>query len=300
MAAASRRRSRQQPRLERLGVLDGEAVEQVVAQARELDGGRPVAADQQVDVHGGAGGQRDRDRVTVEHGLGAERSPDLREAPPQAPRGGRRPRRRAATRAGCASEDARPAAGTPAAPSSCGCGSGSRERRRPRCEAGRAAAPSATTAGAALLPARARSRRAAWHSGRTRVGTHQATSAGGARRRPAVPAVRAGRAAARGREDRAPPGGGSAARPNARSREVSVPSQSTRAAAAPGADGAATSAMASSTRRSEPVPQLGDAVRGLVEDVGELDRGRTLGRGHGQRQAAEVVAARGPALPPAA
>ena len=78
---------RQQPRLVRVGVLDREAVEQLVAQARELHGGRPVAADQLVGVHGGAGGQRDRDRVTVEHGLGAERSPDLGEAPPQRPEG---------------------------------------------------------------------------------------------------------------------------------------------------------------------------------------------------------------------
>ena len=265
----------QQPRLVRVGVLDREAVEQLVAQARELDGGRPVAADELVDVHGGAGGQRDRDRVTVEHGLGAERSPDLREAPPQRPEGVVGLARRGATRAGCASEGARPAAGTPAAPSSCGCGSGSRERRRPRCEVARAAAPSATTAGAALLPARARSRRRSLAQ-RPGTGVRIRPRGRGAPRRPRRPCRPGGRAAARGRADRAPPGRGSAARPNARSREVSVPSQSTRAAAAPGAVGAATIGHGLQHATLGAGAPLGDPVRGLVEDVRELDRTATL------------------------
>jgi hypothetical protein len=77
----------QQPRLVRVGVLDREPLEQLLAQARELDRGRPVAADQLVGVHSGADGQRDPDRVTVHDGLGAEPAPDLREAPPQRPEG---------------------------------------------------------------------------------------------------------------------------------------------------------------------------------------------------------------------
>ena len=139
-AAARRRRCGEQPGLERLGVGDGHAVEQVLPEARELDAHRSSA-------RGPA-----RRRRPTRPGRQRQLRPGRRRA--RAP--GPSPRRISArhqrsARSGssasansseasldCESAAARPGAGRRTGPSSCGCGTGSHRRRRPRSAGARA------------------------------------------------------------------------------------------------------------------------------------------------------------------
>ena len=259
------------------------------------DGGAPVAADEQVDVHGGADGQRDRDRVAVEDGRGAERPPDLRQAPPQRPEGvvrlGEEQRGELAARrrpfAQQQERQQRPALAAAVAVAG----------RAVDLDAGPAEQlDDSADGGTALPPARSRSRRAAWHR-RPGPCEHASGHAAGTRRpRASAPSSRSssracsrGPSASRGgcARDRTPAGG----RPRCRPGPPAPRRRPARTAPRP-----RTWPRAGGVRRRCPGRRCGGRPR---RARGPLDGGRACRRGDGQRQAAEVGPARGPPLPPA-
>ena len=140
-------------------MVDRDPVQEVGPETRERDGVPPVPVDEDVGIHRRPGrqGQHHGSPSTTPPGPSPGGSPPGTSAVPAS---GRRPRRRAARPAGCASAAAHSAAGRPARPSSSGCGTGSRTRRRSRDPAGRAAGSTDPPARHWSLPWSLRRRRA--------------------------------------------------------------------------------------------------------------------------------------------